>query len=67
MTNFITYLNVPISMIPEMSICQEILLSRPSVNVFHNIMDAIDTQTVFKVVKYCKIILKSFKVIFRNI
>ena len=43
------------------------LVSTPSMNVFHNIVNASGTQTVFKVVKYCNIILKSFKVIVRNI
>ena len=43
------------------------LTSRPNVNVFHDIMNSRDTQTIFKVAKFSKTILKSFQEIFRNI
>ena len=43
------------------------LISRPNVNVFHNIMNSSDTQIVFKVAEYCKIILKTVHEIFRKI
>ena len=45
------------------------LTSRPNVNVnvFHDIMNSRDTQTIFKVAKFSKIILKTFQEIFRNV
>ena len=43
------------------------LTSRPNVNVFHDIMNSRDTQTIFKVAKFSKTILKTFQEIFRNI
>ena len=40
------------------------LIARPNTNTF---MCSSDTQELFKIAKYCKIVLKIFKEIFRNI
>ena len=41
------------------------LLARP--NTFRRLMCSGDTQELFKIAKYCKIVLKTFQEIFRNI
>ena len=43
------------------------LLARPNTDTFRKVMCPFDTQDIFKVAKYCKIVLKTFQDIFRNI
>ena len=43
------------------------LLATSNVDTFRRIMCPEDTQRLFKVAKFCKVILKTFKEIFRNI
>ena len=43
------------------------LLARPNTDTFRQVMCPADTQDLFQVVKYCKIVLKTFQEIFRNI
>ena len=43
------------------------LLATPNVDTFQSIMCPEDTQRLFKVAKFCKVILKTFNEIFRNI
>ena len=43
------------------------LHARPNVDTVRRIICPKDTQRLFKVVKFCKVILKMFKEIFRNI
>ena len=43
------------------------LLARPNTDTFRRLMCSSDTQELFKIAKYCKIVLKTFQVIFRNI
>ena len=40
------------------------LLARASSDTFRQVMCAADTQDLFKVAKYCKIVLKTFREIF---
>ena len=58
-TSVITCLNVPILKIPERSICQEDLHLDPMLTFFVIFMNSRDTQTIFKVAKFSKIILKT--------
>ena len=43
------------------------LLSRPNTDTFRKVICPVAIQDLFKVVKYCKIVLKTFQEIFRNI
>ena len=43
------------------------LLARPNTDTFRRLMCSSDTQELFKIAKYCKIVLKTFQEIFRNI
>lgn len=43
------------------------LISRPNTMKFENLMGSNDIYLLFKVSKYCKVVLKTFKEIFRNI
>ena len=40
------------------------LLARPITDTFRKVMYPVDTQDLFKVVKYCNIVLKTFQEIF---
>lgn len=42
-------------------------LTAPDTDAFRSIMCPVDTQNLFKVAKYCKIVLKTFQEIYRNI
>ena len=43
------------------------LFARPDTVTFRKVMCPVDTQDSVKVAKYCKIVLKTFQEIFRNI
>ena len=43
------------------------LLAAPNTDAFRSMMCPVDTQDLFKVAKYCKIVLKTFQEIYRNI
>ena len=43
------------------------LFSRPYTVKFENLMCSSDTNRLFKVSKFCKVVLKTFQEIFRNI
>ena len=43
------------------------LLAAPNTDAFRSMMCPVDTQDLFKVAKYCKIVLKTFREIYRNI
>ena len=43
------------------------LLFAPNTDAFRPIMCPVDTQDLFKVAKYCKIVLKTFQEIYRSI
>ena len=43
------------------------LLARPNIDTFRRLMCSSDTQELFKIAKYCKIVLKTFQEVCRNI
>ena len=46
---------------------QRDLVTKPNAVKFEKLMNSSDNQLMFKVAKYCKIVLKTFHEIFRNI
>ena len=60
--NIIIYLSVLTLVMLERN-----LLARPNTDTFRRLMCSSDTQELFKIAKYCKIVLKTFQEIFRNI
>ena len=43
------------------------LLAAPNTDAFRSIMCPVDIQDLFKVAKYCKVVLKTFQEIYSNI
>ena len=62
-TNFITCLSVVILWINKKAYIPKELLKRPNVVRFEKLMNTKDLQTLFKLGKFCKEILVTFKVI----
>ena len=65
--NIIIYLSVLTLVTLEGFFLPRILLARPNTDTFRRLMCSCDTQELFKIAKYCKIVLKTFQEIFRNI